>query len=332
MRAQISSNPRNSAPPEPRDLGRPCDRDPRSVTSPVFTRHYVPDLQSRANLSILQMNNPILDDLLAKKGILEGSLSSIEMWALVFGIVVVVGVAGESVFGVRAWWNNRKLQTVLESIDRERQSEIAAATQKAEEASERAANAEGNLANARERAALAEQHAAEANAKAEGFRLDIAKATERAADANRIAEEERLARLQLQSRLADRTLTPGQQNEIRSQLDTVPGVAVDVVIWGDTPEIQIISGLLLDSLPKSWTVHQGQAGGGGAAVRGILVGTRAGSDANSAHASALLVSALQAAGLAGGPWAFDQMPLPVMMFRSNVDGKAPVRIFIGAKP
>lgn len=277
------------------------------------------------------MSNPILNALLTKKAALEGSLSSIEMWALIFGIVVVVGVAGESVFGVRAWWNNSKLQTVLGSIDQERQSEIAAATQKAGEAAERAANAEENLANAKERAALAEQHAGEAKAKAEAFRLDIAKATERAADANRIAEEERLARLQLQARLADRTLTPEQEHEITSQLETTPGITVDVVIWGDTPEIQIISDLLLHSMPKSWTIHRGQAGGGGA-VRGILVGTRADSDANTTRAAALLVTTLRATGLAVGPWSFDQMPLPPMMFNSSVDGTAPLRIYIGAKP
>ena len=36
-------------------------------------------------------------------------IGHLEVWALIFGAIVVVGVAGETVFGVRIWWNNRKL-------------------------------------------------------------------------------------------------------------------------------------------------------------------------------------------------------------------------------
>ena len=175
------------------------------------------------------------------------------------------------------------------------------------------------------------EKAATAEAKAEGFRLDIAKANERAAEANRVAEQERLARLKLEARLADRTLTPTQQTAIRSQLAIVSGIAMDVVIWGDTPEIQIISRLILDSIPRpGWSVQTAQAVGGGA-VRGILVGTREGSDANVVRASTLLISALRSAGLVCGPWPFEQLRFPSAMLNTTVTKHAPIRMFIGAK-
>lgn len=175
------------------------------------------------------------------------------------------------------------------------------------------------------------EKAATAETKAEGLRLDIAKANERAAEANRIAEQERLARLKLEARLADRTLTPAQRNAIRSQLATASGIVIDVVVWGDTPEIQIISGLILGSIPRpGWKVQTAQAGGGGA-VRGILIGTRAGSDASIIRASALLVSALRSAGLACSPWPYEQLRFPNAMFNTTVTKDAPIRMFIGAK-
>lgn len=53
-----------------------------------------------------------------EKAELESLLSRIDIWLLVFGIVVVIGVAGESFFGIRHWWNSRKLASIqnLESM------------------------------------------------------------------------------------------------------------------------------------------------------------------------------------------------------------------------
>jgi hypothetical protein len=46
------------------------------------------------------------------KEALETLIEHLEVWALVFGAIVVIGVAGESIFGVRIWWNSRKLQAI----------------------------------------------------------------------------------------------------------------------------------------------------------------------------------------------------------------------------
>src|SRR5437879_6116159 len=91
-----------------------------------------------------------------RKNELEAVLGRFEIWLLVFGALVVIGVAGETIFGIRSWWNNRKLQEVNREIDQYRQSETAQLNERAAEAFERAATAN-------ERAAKAEQAAAEAN-------------------------------------------------------------------------------------------------------------------------------------------------------------------------
>ena len=267
------------------------------------------------------------------------SLARLETFIQVFGVLVAIGIVGEVGVGLRHRILNRQLQTILDAEAQQQQSAIATLNKEAAHSREQAAKFEAEVAGAKERAAKAEQEAAkakqqaaEASAKAESFRLDIARADERAANANRTAEQERLARLQLEARLADRTLTPEQQKAIRSQLAAVSGILIDVVIFGDATEIQIISGLVLNSIPQpEWTVHRGQAGAGFSTVRGILVGTRAGSDANVIRASKLLVSALQSAGLAAGSWPFDQLEIPGVLLNSFVTRDAPIRMFIGSK-
>jgi len=49
------------------------------------------------------------------KAILVARLESIDIWLLVFGVIVVIGVAGESVVGIRHWWNSRKLQRIQDA-------------------------------------------------------------------------------------------------------------------------------------------------------------------------------------------------------------------------
>lgn len=220
----------------------------------------------------------------------------------------------------------------LESETAQSRVLIANAQADAAKATERAALAESHLAESNAQAKLAERHAKEADVKAEGFRLDIAKANERAAEANRIAEQEKLARLQLEARLADRTLTTAQQSAIASRLAPFSGTVVDAAIWGDTPEIQIISSQLLDAIRKAgWVIQPGQAMGGGA-VRGILVGTSPAADENTVRAATALVASIQEAGLAGGSWPFDQLRTPNAMMNSGFTGTAPIRLFIGSKP
>src|ERR1700687_114974 len=68
------------------------------------------------------MDDATINSLLSRKEAIEAALSRIEVWLLIFGILVVLGVAGESLFGIRAWWNNRKLQSLQRDIDNERAS------------------------------------------------------------------------------------------------------------------------------------------------------------------------------------------------------------------
>lgn len=74
-----------------------------------------------------------LESLLSKKAALDTLLDSIERWAIFFAIIVGIGVVGEAVYSFRAWWNNRKLHTVQDSIDRLRQAEIARLNERAQE-------------------------------------------------------------------------------------------------------------------------------------------------------------------------------------------------------
>jgi hypothetical protein len=265
------------------------------------------------------MDTAELARLLARKTELESKLDGFEVWLIIFGILVVVGVGGESLFGIRSWLNNRKLHSTEQSIDILRQAEIAQLNVSSE-------TLRTDLRGADTRIAEAKRGAAEATAKAESFRLDIAKA-------NETAERERLARIQLEARLADRTLSPAQRNTLTSRLTPFSGVVADVIVWGDTAEIQSISALVLDSMANAgWKIQRANAIGGTAAVRGILVGTQPGSDAATTRASSALVAALQSLGLDAGAWSFAQLQPPGGMMNMGFTGTAPIRIFIGSKP
>jgi hypothetical protein len=147
------------------------------------------------------MNTPLLDSLLAQKAALDSSADSTEKLLLVVGALVMIGVAGESIFGVKAFLNNRKLQAVQRSIDTEREeiarkeaqastAAIVEAQRGAEEARATAKGFESKIAESDARVKSAEAQVAsamaasqQASAKAEGFRADIAKANESAEQA-----------------------------------------------------------------------------------------------------------------------------------------------------
>jgi len=271
------------------------------------------------------------------------------LWALAITALAAVAIV---VSQRLAFVHAKQLADLQDNITRIKESdakaeqerigtELAAAVARAKEADARIAEAQRGSAEANERAtkaqeslSLAEQHSAEANAKAEGFRLDIARANERAASANETAEREKLARLQLEARLADRTLTPVQQNLLVADLRPSSGTVIDVATFGDTAEISGISRLIIESLVRAgWTVHPVAAMAGQATVRGILIGTRAGSDPAISQASVLLIKSLRAQNLSADPWVFEQMTWPgAFMGGGGVKYDAPIRMFIGSKP
>jgi hypothetical protein len=86
------------------------------------------------------------------KAQLQATLQTIDIWLLIFGIIVVIGVGGESIFGFRHWWNSRKLQAIQEGEERQREETIANLNKESgafqlqiAQANERAAKAELEL-------------------------------------------------------------------------------------------------------------------------------------------------------------------------------------------
>src|SRR5216683_3183998 len=63
------------------------------------------------------VDDTVLKELLARKESIEASIHSIEFWLLVFGVLVVIGVGGESVYGIRSWRNSRNLRELQKRID-----------------------------------------------------------------------------------------------------------------------------------------------------------------------------------------------------------------------
>jgi hypothetical protein len=124
------------------------------------------------------------------KAQIVATLERIDVWLLVFGIIVVIGVGGESIFGIRHWWNSRKLQTIQENEERKR---------------------EETVASLKEKTAIAEERAG-------SFQLQIAQANERAANA-----ELELAKLK-----APRVLTETQQRELIGKLKAFPGTVIAI--------------------------------------------------------------------------------------------------------
>jgi hypothetical protein len=126
------------------------------------------------------------------KAQLETLLGRIDVWLLIFGVVVVVGVAGESFFGIRHWWNSRKLQAIQHIEDEQREEKIA-----------------------------------QLNKESGSFQLQIAQANERAANAERSAAESRLA---LEKIRLPRRLTKEQRARITDKMHVFAGTQFDAAL------------------------------------------------------------------------------------------------------
>lgn len=159
---------------------------------------------------------------------LEALLARIDIWLLVFGIVVVVGVAGESFFGMRHWWNSRKLQSLQNTENDAQRSEIARLNKEAGDARREAGEAI-------ERAAKTERQAAELNRK---------------------AEEERLARVKIEERLAPRRISAEQAAKLSVDLAPLHGQHVSLFIIAGDPETAVFGDLLNTALTGAGLVVQ----------------------------------------------------------------------------
>lgn len=109
------------------------------------------------------MDSSNLAKLLERKAELDAVLTRFEIWLLFFGVLVVIGVGGESFFGIRTWWNNRKLQEINRQLDQYRQAEVAEINRKTAEAEARAEGFQSSIAEANKQAEQAKEGAAQAN-------------------------------------------------------------------------------------------------------------------------------------------------------------------------
>jgi hypothetical protein len=125
-----------------------------------------------------------LKGLIAKKDAIEAWISSLDIRLIVFGAIVLVGIAGETWYGVRTWWSNRQLRLVQKQIDEER----------------------GRIDSEKDR---------QATAISDQLKLEIA-------DANKATEELRNENLKLQEKLAPRSLTEEQQKNLLKILSAGP--------------------------------------------------------------------------------------------------------------
>ncbi len=208
---------------------------------------------------------------------IEALLARIDIWLLVFGIIVVAGVAGESIFGIRHWWNSRKLEAIQRQDELNLQADIARARTIA-------ATAEENAANARERAASAET---------------------RAAEASRKADEERIARLKIEALLAPRRISSEQEKVMKGELAKVrnPNLIFFVVIGSpETADFAADLERVFKSAGLSVTVRHGIMFGGIGRGLSANAGQNRLGDVNS------IALALLAAKLITGPLPIERNP------------------------
>ncbi|MEP6671887.1 MAG: hypothetical protein ABJF10_22185 [Chthoniobacter sp.] len=92
--------------------------------------------------------------LVDKKESVEAMLAEIDTRLLVFGLVVLLGIAGETWLGVTSWLNNRRLRTIQRQIDIEKDRQAA---MEAEQLKSVAAAAGESASKANERAEGLEQ-------------------------------------------------------------------------------------------------------------------------------------------------------------------------------
>ena len=242
------------------------------------------------------------------KEALEALIGRLEFWALIFGILVAIGVAGESVYGVRIWWNNRKLHDAELSENRNLQVQISAANDHAQQANERAETARRD---------------------AEALRLQVAQSNERVAQAESKAAQ---AQLDLARFKAPRELTPEQRDKVSDSLARFRDISVDVVIFGDTPEIVGTASTILDCMSKAgWETHRGFIGQ--MALTGILVASRPEAGPKAAEASNTLATELTSMGVPAKvvPWEKLKINGPFMMEQSDVNFASTLLVFVGAK-
>lgn len=226
------------------------------------------------------------------KSELEALLARIDVWLLIFGVIVVIGVAGESFFGIRHWWNSRKLQRIQNAESAAQREEIARLNREAGEARNSAAKAEAQATQAGEGTAKALANAAAANERSAKLEVEAAKQRERAAKAERDL-------LELKQRMAPRHISAAQEGKLSNDLKPLVGKSVGIFIITGQPENEAF-GNELASILKKVGLNVGISSGmlfGGSTDPGIslMIGKNRLVDAN------ILAAAVSDAGLSRQP-------------------------------
>ncbi len=177
-----------------------------------------------------------------------------------------------------------------------------------------------------------------ANRKEHYLKRDLAEANLRAAQAIERAEAERLARVKIEERLAPRSISSEQSKAIQEALQRHSNVSVDVMQYGETPEVHSFAHQLFVPLeqagwkPRVWVVP------GGGDLRGAMVAIADNGTEHEERAAAALLAALNAANVElhdqslerfrrGGDW-----PSFVLGPPYDASKHAPIRLYLGAKP
>lgn len=227
---------------------------------------------------------------------LEHLIGGLEFWALIFGVIVVLGVAGESFFGIRIWWNSRKLQEAQRSANEALVAEIARLS--AESSSHQL------------EIAKAQQRAAEAN--------------ERAAEANEKAEHERLERMKIEEKLRPRHMSRERQAAISAKLIAFGSIEKAAIFCTNRDAEVVRFAQEIDAVlaAAGWQSSIGTANPTGRIILGVAVTTTPSHEA----AARTLTNALRDEGVsAGGPY-----PINLVGFWEG-DTSAPLHILVGEK-
>jgi hypothetical protein len=251
-----------------------------------------------------------LELLFTKKDSLEKLLDGFEIWVIFFGALVVLGVGGEVIFGARAWWNNRQLHAVQQSIDQIRQEEIArlmasgeSLRQDIKASDTRIAEAQRGSAEANERAKKYEAGIAESTERAKNAEAQVASAKEQAAKAELGTVQARLELAKLQERMADRNLTDAQVKKISVAIKSFSGQEFDVTPYWDLPESLMIANRIADALVTGgWKyVAPEQSGFMLGGTSGVQIWTHPTADVRVKRAAESLLAVLNREGIVSVP-------------------------------
>ncbi len=136
--------------------------------------------------------------MLSTKEELEALLRTLDVWVIIFGVLVAIGVAGESIVGFIHFRKTSQLHRLQTAENLAQQAEI-----------ERLRNESASI------------------------RAGTAHAEQQAAESNKIAEEERLARVKIEERLASRRISSNYHSAFVAALKPFAGSIVEITKLGD---------------------------------------------------------------------------------------------------